>query len=138
MKNFVILLMLILFLTLVVLSCSEDKNPLPSTSHPEEWNTVGAENFHGGKVLATGSSSCKSCHGIDLKGGESGESCFKCHQGYPHSDEWTIIGSSNFHAAYISANSDAMDRCKACHGSNLTGGKSGVSCFKCHQAGTLP
>jgi len=138
MKKFFILLMLTVFASLALISCSEDKNPLPSTSHPEDWNTTEAENFHGSKVLAVGSTSCKSCHGVDLKGGDSGESCFKCHQSYPHSDEWMIIGSAKSHSAYIEANNDAMDKCRGCHGSSLAGGKSGVSCYNCHQVGQLP
>lgn len=138
MKTFFTLLILSLSTALVILSCAEDKNPLPSTSHPDEWNTVGADNFHGSKVLAVGSSSCKSCHGVDLKGSDTGESCFKCHQSYPHSEEWMMADSDNSHSEYIKKNSDAMNKCKNCHGSNLTGGKSGVSCFKCHAADTLP
>ncbi|OQX96059.1 hypothetical protein B6I21_02175 [candidate division KSB1 bacterium 4572_119] len=137
MKKTLIVLNTILALILVLSYCSTDKNPLPSVSHPEGWNTSGAENFHGSKVLEVGYSSCKSCHGVDLKGGDTGKGCFDCHQTYPHPDEWTDFDSDNNHGEYIEANSGSTDYCKSCHGSDLTGGKSGISCFSCHPAGSL-
>ena len=112
-------------------SCSTDKSPMASVSHPEDWNVSGAEDSHGAKVLVSGYTSCKSCHGADLKGGEAGFSCFECHQTYPHPDSWSQIGDANFHG-----NSSAD--CKSCHGQSLTGGSSGVSCFECHAEGSLP
>ncbi|HDP99473.1 MAG TPA: hypothetical protein ENN22_09875 [bacterium] len=130
----------ILIIAAVIFSCADDKNPLPSVSHPEGWNTVNAENFHGAKVLDTGYSSCKSCHGTELKGGKSGVSCYNssCHSTYPHRPEWGFIGNSENHGNYIKQNDAAIENCKKCHGDALTGGKSGVSCFDCHQYGTLP
>ena len=94
--------------------CSEDKNPLPCVSHPEEWNTVQSADFHGEKVLAAGYESCKSCHGIDFKGGKSGVSCNDCHATFPHPDQWNLIGNANSHGEYIKATMSAMDNCKKC------------------------
>ena len=128
----------IIFLIILLSYCSTDKNPLPSVSHPEGWKSGETDNTHGVKVLETGYASCKSCHGVDLKGGKTGKGCFDCHQTYPHTDEWTVFASSNGHKNYIETNMNAIDYCKDCHGDNLTGGKSGVSCLNCHQEGFLP
>jgi len=133
-----IFLGLIILLGLLMWQCSTDKNPLPSTAHPEGWNLAGAENFHGTKVLEVGYASCKDCHGAELNGGKTGVSCFQCHQTYPHPPSWLMIDNDNNHAAYLANNSDAIDYCKGCHGSDLRGGKSGVSCYDCHAAGSLP
>ena len=138
MKKILIVLNIICALILLMSYCSTDKNPLPSVSHPEGWNSESAENTHGAKVLETGYASCKSCHGVDLKGGKTEKGCFDCHQTYPHPDEWTDFDSGNNHKAYIAANNNSTDYCKSCHGDDLTGGKSGVSCFSCHKLGTLP
>ena len=117
--------------------CSEDKNPLPSVSHPEKWNTVQSADFHGGKVLSAGYETCKSCHGIDFKGGKSGVSCNDCHSTFPHPDEWNLIGNAGSHAAYLE-NMDNIGNCKKCHGTDLRGGTSGVSCYGCHKTNSLP
>ncbi|MBC8185330.1 hypothetical protein H8E88_29905 [candidate division KSB1 bacterium] len=138
MKKILVVLIIILIPIMLTSFCSTDKNPLPSVSHPEGWNTQGAENTHGAKVLETDYSSCKSCHGVDLKGGKTGKGCFDCHQTYPHPDEWTQFSNNNSHKAYIETNMNGIDYCKGCHGENLTGGKSGVSCFSCHKTGSLP
>jgi len=45
---------------------------------------------------------------------------------YPHSSSW---GNSSRHGS--DANSD-ISVCQDCHGSDLTGGTSGVSCNECH------
>ena len=138
MKKTLIVLNLILILIFVISYCSSDKNPLPSVSHPEGWNITTSDDFHGTKVLESGYVSCKSCHGTELKGGKTKESCFDCHQTYPHPDEWGQINMSNNHAAFIEAQSDSINYCKSCHGQDLLGGRSGVSCYICHAEGTLP
>ncbi|NOZ62992.1 MAG: hypothetical protein GXO74_15155 [Calditrichaeota bacterium] len=137
MKKIFILGLIVLF-GLLMWQCSTDKNPLPSTAHPEGWNTADAENFHGTKVLESGYTSCKACHGADLNGGKTGLSCFQCHQTYPHPASWILVDNEKNHAAYIANNSNAISFCRSCHGSDLTGGKSDVSCYDCHQAGSVP
>lgn len=42
--------------------------------------------------------------------------------------------SADKHADWLKANHFDIRQCTACHGSNLTGGSSGVSCASCHQA----
>jgi hypothetical protein len=138
MKKTLIILNIFFVLILLISYCSTDKNPLPSVSHPEGWNTQGVENTHGAKVLDAGYVSCKSCHGVDLKGGKTSKGCFDCHQTYPHPDQWTAFENNKSHKAYIEANMNAFEYCKGCHGENLSGGKSGVSCYSCHATGSLP
>jgi len=123
---------------LVIGSCSTDKNPLPGVSHPEGWNTEGAENAHSIKVPESGYTSCKSCHGNDLNGGKTQTSCFTCHLKDHPKDGWVLIDVSNNHSTYIETSSDSTEFCKGCHGDDLKGGVDGVSCFNCHAVGSLP
>jgi hypothetical protein len=131
MKKFILIIFSLMIALVYFEGCSTDKSPMVSVSHPEDWNTADSENSHGAKVLAAGYTSCKSCHGADLKGGEAGYSCFECHQTYPHPESWNIIGDANFHG-------NSSEDCKSCHGQDLKGGSSGVSCFACHTQGSLP
>lgn len=138
MKQTYTILSLALIILLAFAACSEDKSPLASTAHHDsDWNTLGAENSHGAKVLEIGYVSCESCHGADLKGGDSMVGCFDCHQTYPHPPEWNLITDANFHGKFILNNSGSTTYCQGCHGTNLAGGKSGVSCYSCHPAGSL-
>ncbi len=128
-----------IMLALFLLSqCSTDKNPLPSTSHPEGWNVENAENFHGTKVLEIGYTSCETCHGADLQGGKSGKSCHECHQTYPHQESWVQYDNDANHGAYVENSDPTAEDCKKCHGADLSGGKSGISCFDCHAADSVP
>jgi len=130
----------ILMIAVLISYCSEDKNPLPSVSHPEGWQNVASEDFHGSKVLVTGNQACKSCHGTDFTGGKSKVSCYSsnCHTIYPHKESWMLIGEADFHGSYVDAHADALNKCKDCHGSDLKGGTTGISCFDCHPEGTIP
>ena len=138
MKKYFLLFIGILLLIVVINNCSENKNPVASSTHSSEWNEKGSDSFHGTKVLEAGYVSCKSCHGADLTGGKSNISCFTCHQTYPHPAEWMMVGDSNFHGEYINTTSGSIEYCKGCHGSDLSGGQSKVSCYKCHKDGSLP
>lgn len=133
-------LIVVSMITALISFCSEDKNPLPSVSYSEEWNNVQSADFHGKKVLAAGHETCKSCHGADFKGGKSGASCYgsSCHSTYPHQPEWNYIDHADSHGQYLKTHSAALENCKKCHGSNLRGGTSQVSCFGCHPEGSLP
>jgi len=80
---------------------------------------------------------CKICHGDDLKDGVSEKSCFSCHDSgnvHPHAEGW---GNITTHGVKYLASTDACQ--SACHGSDLNGGISKVSCsnsddVKCHSA----
>ena len=139
MKNSVKIFTIILILIAIFSFCSEDKNPLLNVSHPEDWNVTDSEDFHGKKVLASGYETCKECHGVDFNGGKAEAGCYGsgCHESYPHQPEWSEFNNPNSHGAYIEANMGSLANCKQCHGSNLFGGTSGVSCYACHPGGTL-
>lgn len=73
---------------------------------------------------------CKTCHGADLRGGASGKTCFDCHDGgntYPHPDGWK---NQFVHGVKYIANHSNCE--SACHGKDLKGGISGISCNSCH------
>ena len=131
MKKIVCFLSICLFLSLIVF-CATDKSPLISVTHPDGWNVKVSEEFHGAKVLEAGYSSCKSCHGNDLVGGEAEISCFGCHITYPHLSGWNLIGVSEFHGQYIREQDWSMQVCQGCHGENYLGGRSQSSCYSCH------
>lgn len=125
--------LLILAISLLVLNgCAENKIPLVSKTHADDWLTKSSENFHGKKVLTVGTASCQTCHGQDFAGGKSGVACADCHADYPHPSSWTTAGNEASHMAYIKSHDWSMARCKTCHGDNYQGGSSGVSCFDCH------
>ena len=121
-------LALVIFVGALFWQCAEVKNPLPSKSHTEEWSDAQSEDFHGAKVAAIGTSTCKSCHGNDFAGGESGVSCYTCHDNFPHPPEWMVIGDEMSHGAYIEQ-TGSVQACFSCHGSS---GSSGISCSDCH------
>jgi hypothetical protein len=77
------------------------------------------------------------CHGISLKGGNSGApSCYSC-----HSDRWSIftvshtVSVSGIYHHYNVDSGDFTINCgqSACHGSSLEGVEGqGYSCYACH------
>jgi len=140
MKSSFNVLIIMSMIAVLISYCSQDKNPLPSVSHPEDWNTIQSADFHGKKVLAASYESCKSCHGADFKGGTSGAGCYgsNCHTTYPHQAEWNYFDNAKSHGEYIKSNLAALENCKKCHGSDLRGGTSNVSCYGCHAEGSLP
>jgi len=131
-KNYLFLTLLLVFIGMSTWNCSTDNNPLPSKSHTEDWNDPASENFHGLKVVELGEKNCQSCHGQDFLGGESKVSCFSCHASYPHTEEWMVISSAMFHGAVLKNNALNLEDCRTCHGPNLQGGNSKVSCYACH------
>ena len=131
MKRVIYIFSAVFMIFVLFLACSEDSNPIPSKAHPDSWNIVASEDFHGTKVLDVGFESCTSCHGKQFEGGDSQVSCFKCHESYPHSDDW-LANSEFSHNDYLKANSWELESCAECHGADLTGGDSKVSCYTCH------
>jgi len=101
------------------------------SGHPVNWLKPSSPSFHAKKVAAEGTSECAVCHGADFQGGWSGVSCYTCHNGPSgHPVGWVVPGTDNFHGDEVEAEGDT--RCQACHGADLGGGTSGVSCSKCH------
>ncbi len=96
---------------------------------------------------ATADLDCTSCHGAPPPAPHtSSASCGSCHPGYTPSsvDPAThldgLVQSSGGHAAGYAApavhgrdaNRVGLDACQACHGTDLNGGSTGVSCNACH------
>ncbi|MFO0757725.1 MAG: hypothetical protein U0359_14605 [Byssovorax sp.] len=54
--------------------------------------------------------------------------------GSQHGEGWKDKDSPNFHATYLAAHKAGIYECRACHGDDLQGGPSGVSCSaaNCH------
>ena len=49
-----------------------------------------------------------------------------------HDAGWIVEDSPNFHGQYLKVDDYEFSDCKPCHGANLAGGTSGISCKKCH------
>ena len=100
--------------------------------HKPAWgDSASSHNFHGASVIAAGNpNECKSCHGTDYKGGNSRVSCFTCHVNFPHPAYWTKPDSLLYHGNIVENSGDAA--CRLCHGSDLSGGNTGVACADCH------
>lgn len=112
-------------------------------AHPAGWVAAAGSSKHPGYANLDQGASCKPCHGDDLRGGISRVSCFasswngfSCHGAGPvfHPADWVRTHKN-------SARPDGAS-CKPCHGSDLAGGTSGVSCFSaswngisCHAGG---
>ena len=133
----IITVLFILVLLILYWSCSENVEPVPSVTHPSEWLVKGSTQFHGSKAESSGLSTCRSCHGVDLNGGESGTSCYstKCHPSAHSTSSWSEdTTSANFHGIYLKASDWMVMECSSCHGSDYKGGISEVSCSVCHRS----
>lgn len=86
---------------------------------------------HGATMLRQGRNVCATaCHGADLRGGLAGVACETCHELYPHPNQWRDVGG---HGQYVFETLRGNTaRCQGCHGADLRGGRSRVSCFSCH------
>ncbi len=50
-----------------------------------------------------------------------------------HPDYWMDTTSENFHGEVLAKRGfEGIEACRSCHGEDLQGGKSGVSCYQCH------
>lgn len=132
MKN-MLLLAVSLCLAWHLTGCSEKSNPLPSRSHPKDWNVATAQNFHGTKVLESDKGYCTGCHGFDLTGGTAGVACGDCHTLYPHNSEWIAMNSDLFHGRYIAEAGWSMQECQKCHGQDYRSGGERMACTTCHE-----
>lgn len=98
--------------------------------HPATW-VKQPEPFHGTKVQMEGPMVCTACHGDDYRGGWSGVSCSTCHDGPGgHPQGWLDSNAHTFHGRVVTMQGN-LD-CRRCHGNDLLGGTSGVSCGDCH------
>lgn len=74
---------------------------------------------------------CQTCHSLDRRYGNGPAACHDCHAqvNHPTGAAWLDKARSGYHGAVAGAD---IESCKTCHGSNLQGGNSGVSCTACH------
>ncbi len=102
--------------------------------HSRQHMEVDSAGFHARLVETDGNSECTTCHGDDFRGGWSEVSCYSCHgggeSGHPDPAEWFNSRSSLFHGKRL--REGGVADCGRCHGHDLTGGTSGVSCAECH------
>ncbi|MEE9190236.1 MAG: hypothetical protein V3U16_05655 [Candidatus Neomarinimicrobiota bacterium] len=110
-----------------------------TSPHPSSWASPSeSDDFHGNVIRERGNSSCAQCHSgpeDDFEGGTSGISCYQCHgggpSGHPAFNIW--VGSKDndaFHGNIVL--SEGLSVCQVCHGLDLRGGISNLSCFTCH------
>jgi hypothetical protein len=95
--------------------------------HSAEFKSTGA---HGGFYLKD-KSTCLQCHGLDLTGGNSQTSCFKCHTHYPHTDSWAV--SKNHGAAFLAMPAEKRNECMKCHMPNVANTNQ-ITCNSCHKS----
>lgn len=108
-----------------------------SYPHKSGWMLESSVNYHGLflKNEDWSAAACKSCHGSDLQGGNTGVKCATCHESFPHQVGWKQTNDANFHGQYIKTDSWEMFQCTGCHGSDYNGGVvADVSCMasNCH------
>lgn len=86
---------------------SENKIPFP---HPDNFKNI---EQHGFWSLKDNSDGCKPCHGQDLKGLNSANSCFECHEFYPHTSWETKTAHGQIKKDNIKS------QCAVCHSNDL-------------------
>jgi hypothetical protein len=119
----------------------ENRNPIKHGIYPHSLEfTITAGH---GISYKENRASCTICHGDNLKGGKSKVSCLRCHssapngevapikndefsKNYPHSLDFKV---SEIHGKLYNQNENS---CKLCHGEDLQGGPSKISCGRCH------
>lgn len=119
--------------------CGELKTDLPAPApqkgvHDVGWNDPASSAFHGVVLKQTGykTTDCVSCHAKTLTGGISGQSCYSCHESYPHKAGWSDSISTQFHGKFLLLGMGTLAECASCHGAGYDGGTSGTSCYSCH------
>lgn len=95
---------------------------------PTDWTTSGG---HGSYAMAHDKAECQICHGENYAGGIANKPCATCHASYPHTDPgWP---SDEGHPDYVKDElGQDYSSCQLCHGADLNGGNSQVSCNACH------
>ncbi|MBU1298238.1 MAG: cytochrome c family protein [Bacteroidetes bacterium] len=105
--------------------------------HKTGFLTKNNPNYHG-TILKNANwnlASCKTCHGQNFEGGNSGIKCGTCHESYPHAQGWTQTSNTKFHGRFLKSENWDLPSCIGCHGSNYDGGTiTNVSCMtsNCH------
>lgn len=134
----------ILFLTLLVVGCSELKDDLPPaggtlTVHGTGWTDTTASNFHGKAIRSAGWDmiQCKTCHGQRYDGGTANVSCLTCHTQAAGPENCTTCHGGSNNAAPpkdINRNTARTAPGVGAHQMHLVGGTlfNGTVCSDCH------
>lgn len=149
-RNAVVRLLFVLVL-LVLSSCSELRDPVPTNSattisnvHPDGWAdtlNVSDDDFHGRFFIQASNwnlGNCQDCHGQNYAGGISNSSCLPCHSDTP--EDCNVChgtGSSNPlgpPAPDLADNTATSARGVGQHTLHLEGGdfSAGFDCAVCH------
>ncbi len=120
-----------ILLALFVAGCSSSPQDAglslvdPSGNHPANFLST-----HPGFAVSN-VSQCTSCHGNDLMGGISKQSCFlsSCH--HDPVPGWASPAEHGASAKRAPGNS-GFKSCQICHGADFSGDGSGVACSDCH------
>jgi predicted CxxxxCH...CXXCH cytochrome family protein len=79
---------------------------------------------------------CINCHATNNRFGHMPQPfCHNCHSPAPpsyHPAGWASPDSHGTAATAAPSLSSGLENCRACHGSNFSGGSVGISCFPCH------
>ncbi|MGK5089496.1 hypothetical protein WDW86_18245 [Bdellovibrionota bacterium FG-2] len=130
---FISRLLLLSAVLLVVLGCTKVNIPVvksfvPSAAlfpHSEGWGKIDA---HGDYALKNGAENCLLCHQVLQK--NNSLRCQSCHADYPHPKDWATPELHGVQASGV----ESLKRCATqCHGEDLAGGRSKVSCNGCHE-----
>jgi predicted CxxxxCH...CXXCH cytochrome family protein len=102
--SFYILFIVSLALMLVYQGCSEIEDGLVTNEapgvHGAGWTSPSSPNFHGTYIISQkwNLSTCKTCHGNDYSGGNTGLSCYKCHHDAGGPEACTTCHGGDGHA----------------------------------------
>ena len=128
----------------VATGCSDLKNTLPAPSqsvgvHPDGWASPASSAFHGITIKDAGWSmaTCKTCHGTDYKGGNTGISCYTCHTGVSGPENCSTCHGSSVSPAPpqdLSGNTSNTARGVGAHQVHLLGTtrSKAITCADCH------
>ncbi len=125
------------------LNCSSchDTNVFCSTCHfgPSGSRVPAGVSWTHGSVphasLAANEAVCNQCHTLTRQYRNQPATCHDCHGTEMHAlgQPWMDKAAAGWHGETANQGTDG---CQACHGSDLRGGSSGVSCFSCHFSAT--
>jgi hypothetical protein len=137
----------LLLLGLALWGCSTANDNAPAFDSATGKHPVGWIETHRVQYLKD-ANQCRSCHGIDLRGGISLVSCFSanigaqtCHASGPagHPPDWALPNKHGIAAMGAPAlPMSGFTTCQNCHGTDYRGGTTPVGCFACHTKAPHP
>lgn len=134
-----ILPILITCVSMLFISCSEDRVTSSYNTHPVNWMDPYSEDWHGTAAIGSKGESCLGCHAVNgaaqsfdngpvVETPTAAAACYDCH-GYPHQAD---VAASHVTRFETLENWNTISSCQSCHGVDFAGGRSGASCKECH------